>query len=76
MIQIPQQHPNTMHERGCQRPQIANACNFASNYSARKLSGLSSLAVPELDDSPIASGEAATCADDSLFREVGIPEIS
>lgn len=41
----------------------------------RKLSALSSLAVPELDDSPIASGEAAVW-DDSLFREVGMPEIS
>lgn len=48
---------------------------FAPNYSARKLSGLSSLAVPELDDSPIASGEAAI-GDDSLFSEVGIPETS
>lgn len=48
-----------------------------SNYSARsrKLSVLSSLAVPELDDSPIASGEAALWAE-SFFREVGIPEIS
>lgn len=48
---------------------------FASSYSPRKLSALSSLAVPELEDSPIASGEAALC-DDSFFREVGIPEIS
>ncbi|XVF15942.1 hypothetical protein REPUB_Repub09cG0199300 [Reevesia pubescens] len=40
------------------------------------LSGfLSSLAVPELDDSPIASGEA-TAWDGALFREVGSPDIS
>ncbi|GKE45773.1 heat intolerant 4-like protein, partial [Tanacetum coccineum] len=36
---------------------------------------LSSLAVPELDVSPIASGDAATC-DVSLFSEAGIPDIS
>nr|ACU14427.1 unknown [Glycine max] len=45
------------------------------NYSARKLSVLSNLAVPVLDDSPIASGDAAFYSD-SLFKEEGIPEIS
>lgn len=48
---------------------------FYASGLPKTLSGLSSLAVPELDDSPIASGEAAAW-DDSLFREVGIPEIS
>ena len=56
-------------------PNIKNSISLPENYNARKLSALSSLAVPELDDSPIASGEAATW-DDSLFREVGKPEIS
>lgn len=36
---------------------------------------LSSLAVPELDDSPIESGEAAAW-DETLLREVGSPDIS
>ena len=58
----------------CKQPQ-AKKLGSALNYSARKLSTLSSLAVPELDDSPIASGEAAICGD-SLFIEVGRPEIS
>lgn len=44
--------------------------------SARKLSALSNLAVPELDDSPIASGDAAACGVSLLIREVGMPEIS
>nr|AFK33960.1 unknown [Medicago truncatula] len=46
------------------------------NYIARKLSALSNLAVPELDDSPIASGDAAACGVSLLIREVGMPEIS
>lgn len=50
--------------------------NFRSLvYSARKLSALSSLAVPELDEPPIASGDFAT-GKDSGFRVVGIPDIS
>ncbi|KAL8151742.1 hypothetical protein V2J09_021550 [Rumex salicifolius] len=49
---------------------------FAPDYSARKLSALSSLMVPELDDSPMASGEVATGSGGTLFNELGIPEIS
>ncbi|KAM1810180.1 hypothetical protein ACFX12_026974 [Malus domestica] len=64
----------TGYEKALTIKQLTVTTSDYSNRS-RKLSVLSSLAVPELDDSPIASGEAALW-DASFFREVGIPEIS
>lgn len=46
------------------------------NQRALKLSTLSSLAVPELEDSPSGSGEVAALEASLLFRDVGSPEIS
>jgi len=72
-LQVKRNAGTSLHDQSMEKKMI---CSYRKvDYSARKLSALSSLAVPELEDSPIASGEDAT-GNGSLLKVDGIPDIS